>query len=42
MHTNTRESGFESLIVDWLVEQNDYERGANSDYNRDYAIDAVR
>lgn len=40
--TNTKESGLESLIVKWLVEQNGYEQGANEDYNRDYAIDETR
>lgn len=40
--TNTRESGLESLIVDWLVNQNGYEQGSNADYNRDYAIDETR
>lgn len=40
--TNTKESGLETLIVKWLVEQNGYEQGTNSDYNRDYAIDETR
>lgn len=40
--TNTRESGLESLIVDWLVNQNGYEQGSNADYNREYAIDETR
>lgn len=40
--TNTRENGLESLIVKWLVEQNGYEQGTNTDYNRDYAIDETR
>lgn len=40
--TNTRENGLESLIVKWLVEQNDYEQGENADYNREYAIDETR
>lgn len=40
--TNTKESGLESLIVKWLVEQNGYEQGTNVDYNRDYAIDESR
>ena len=40
--TNTRESGLESLIVNWLVNQNGYEQGANADYNRDYAFDEKR
>lgn len=40
--TNTKESGLESLIVKWLVDQNGYEQGANADYNRDYAVDETR
>ena len=40
--TNTKESGLESLIVKWLVDQNGYEQGTNADYNRDYAIDETR
>jgi len=40
--TNTRESGLESLIVNWLVNHNGYEQGTNADYNRDYAIDETR
>ena len=42
MATNTRENGFESLIVNWLVNQNHYEQGLNSEYNQDYAIDETR
>lgn len=42
LFTNTKESGLEALIVKWLVEQNDYEQGTNTDYNRDYAIDETR
>lgn len=40
--TNTKESGLESLIVKWIVDQNGYEQGTNADYNRDYAIDEAR
>ncbi len=40
--TNTRESGFETLIVNWLVEHNGYEEGSNADYNKEYAIDESR
>lgn len=40
--TNTKESGLESLIVKWLVDQNGYEQGTNTDYNRDYAVDETR
>lgn len=39
LFTNIKESGLESLIVKWLIEQNGYEQGVNADYNRDYAID---
>jgi len=42
MPTNTRENGFETLIVNWFVEQNHYEQGANTDYNQEYAIDETR
>lgn len=42
LFTNTKESGFETLIVDWLVQHNGYEEGANSDYNKEYAIDETR
>lgn len=42
MFTNTKESGLETLIVKWLVEQNGYEEGTNADYNRDSAIDETR
>ena len=40
--TNTKEEGFESLIVNWLVEQNGYELGSNEDYSKEYAIDESR
>lgn len=42
MPTNMKENGFETLIVDYLVNQNAYEEGLNSDYNKIYAIDEVR
>lgn len=42
MTTNTKENGFESLIVDYLVAQNHYEQGTNSDYNKEFAIDETR
>ena len=42
MSTNTKESGLETLIVEYLVNNNGYEQGANSDYNKDYAIDETR
>jgi type I restriction enzyme R subunit len=40
--TNTKESGLETLIVKWLVEQNGYEEGTNADYSKEYAIDETR
>ncbi len=40
--TNTRESGLESLIIKYLVEQNGYEEGNNTDYNKEYTIDETR
>ncbi|GHU55798.1 hypothetical protein AGMMS49975_18100 [Clostridia bacterium] len=42
MPTNTRESGLESLIVNYLTEQNGYEQGENADYNKEYALDETR
>lgn len=42
MFTNTKESGFEKLITDYLIASNGYEQGKNSDYNKDYAIDETR
>lgn len=40
--TNTKESGLETLIVNWLVRDNGYEQGTNADYDREYAIDETR
>ena len=40
--SNTKEEGFETIIVNHLVESNHYEEGINSDYNKLYAIDEVR
>jgi type I restriction enzyme R subunit len=42
MPTNTKESGLETLIVDWLVIHNGYEQGTNDDYSRNYAVDESR
>lgn len=42
MPSNTKENGFETLIVKWLVNENGYEQGTNEDYNKDYAIDETR
>ncbi len=42
MATNTKEAGFESLIVQSLVADSGYEQGTNDDYNKEYAIDETR
>lgn len=42
MPTNTKESGLETLIVNWLVQQNGYEQGTNADYSKEYAVDETR
>jgi type I restriction enzyme R subunit len=42
MPANTRESGLETLIVNWLIDHNGYEQGVGMDYNREYAIDETR
>ncbi|MEF3310077.1 type I restriction endonuclease subunit R [Paenibacillus sp. GYB004] len=42
MPTNTKESGLEALIVNYLVSNNGYEQGENNDYNKEYAIDETR
>ena len=39
MPTNTRESGLEAIIVDWLVNHNGFEQGVSAEYNREYAVD---
>jgi type I restriction enzyme R subunit len=41
MPLNTKESGLETLIVKWLIEQNGFEQGASADYNREYAVDEI-
>lgn len=40
--TNMKENGFETLIVNSLVNDNGYEQGNNKDYNKDYAVDETR
>lgn len=42
MSSNTKENGFETMIVDHLRNINGYEQGSTADYNRDYAIDESR
>lgn len=40
--TDTSEKGLESLIVDYLVENEAYAAGQPQDFNRDYAVDTTR
>ena len=40
--TDRTEKGFETLIVNWLVNQNGYEQGTNRDYSKEYAVDETR
>lgn len=40
--TDKTEKGFETLIVNWLVDQNGYQQGTNKDYNKEHAIDETR
>lgn len=42
MAVNVKENGFETLIVNWLTQQNGYELGTNADYNREFAVDETR
>lgn len=42
MPSNTKENGFETLIVNWIVDKNKFEQGSNTDFDQDYAIDEVR
>lgn len=42
MHSNTKEIGLESLIIDYLVYNSGYEQGESTDYNKEYAIDESR
>ena len=37
MPSNTKENGFETLIVDTLVNSNGYEQGVTTEYNKQYA-----
>lgn len=42
MQSNTKEQGLETLIIDYLKNNNGYDLGTNADYNKDYAIDEAR
>ena len=42
MPTNTRENGFETLIVEYLRDVNGFEQGVTAEYNKDYAVDEGR
>ncbi len=40
--TDTKEKGLEALIVEYLRDQNGYEQGTSSDYDREFAVDTTR
>ena len=42
MPTNTKENGFETLIVQSIVNDAGYEQGDSAEYNKDYAVDEGR
>ena len=42
MPSNTRENGFETMIVNSLVNNAGYEQGVTIEYNKDYAVDEGR
>ena len=42
MPSNTKENGFETMIVNHLVQVNGYEQGYNNTYNASYALDEER
>ena len=42
MPSNTKENGFETLIVEYLINNNGYEQGDTNEYNKEYAIDEDR
>jgi len=42
MPTDISEKGLETIIIDHLIEQNSYEHGDTSEYNKDFAIDEQR
>ena len=42
MPSNTKENGFETLIVEYLIDNNGYEQGDTNEYNKEYAIDEDR
>ena len=42
MAVNIKENGFETIIVNWLTQHNGFEQGANTDYNRQFAVDETR
>ena len=43
--TDTSEKGLETIIVKWLIENNEYEQGAlygTGEYNKEFAVDEMR
>lgn len=42
MPTNIKEIGLETLIINYLCENNGFGQGTNEDYNKDYSVDEKR
>ncbi len=42
MHTDVSEKGLENIIENWLINENRFEQGTNTEFNRDYAVDETR
>lgn len=42
MHTDVSEKGLENIIENWLINENRFEQGTNTEFNRDYALDEGR
>ena len=42
MPTNIKESGLESFIISYLVNEGGYEQGSNAEYDRAHAVDVSR
>ena len=42
MHTDTTETGLETILITYLRDVHHYEQGVSNDYNKDYALDTER
>ena len=42
MPSDTKEKGLETLIVEYLRDQNRYKQRTSSDYDREFAVDTTR